>query len=138
MASPTILITGATGGLGSSVLRTLLEKKLAPASSIIASSRSESSRDQFTALGVQFRTIDFDDSKSLDITFAGVDRLFFVSTNTYDVQKRVRQHKNVIDSAQRVGVGHVYYSSLAFGGHGSDSRIDVQQAHLITESMLAE
>lgn len=138
MASPTILITGATGGLGASVLSTLLEKKLAPASSIIASSRHESSRDHFTALGVQFRVVDFDDSKGLEIAFAGVDRLFFVSTNTYDVQKRVRQHKDVIDSAQRAGVGHVYYSSLAFGGHRSDSKIDVQQAHLITENMLAE
>ena len=32
----------------------------------------------------------------------------------------------------------VYYTSLAWGGHSSDSEIDVQAAHYVCEAMLKE
>ncbi len=47
-------------------------------------------------------------------------------------------HKNAIDAAVRQGVGHIFYTSLAFGGDlRSSSLAFVMQAHLSTEVYLA-
>ena len=48
---------------------------------------------------------------------------------------RVRNHINAIDAAKRVGITHIYYTSLAFA---SDSVAAVMQAHLDTEKYLKE
>ncbi|OJJ50788.1 hypothetical protein ASPZODRAFT_126729 [Penicilliopsis zonata CBS 506.65] len=128
------LITGATGGLGSRVLDYLVAN--VPSSEYAAASSRESSRQQFEDRGIAFRLVEYDDPKSLDAAFVGVENLFFVSTNTFDVEKRTRQHRNFIDAAKKAGVKHVWYTSLAFGGFKSDSTVDVQKAHLETEKML--
>ena len=69
-----------------------------------------------------------------------------------------RQHQNVVDAAKLAGVKHVcicifpyiyhceasffelsyqvWYTSLAFGGLESNSKVSVQQAHYMTEEML--
>ncbi|KAI9699627.1 MAG: hypothetical protein M1836_002661 [Candelina mexicana] len=132
------LITGATGGLGSAIITTLLQH--VPAASVAASSSNPAAAEilQHKFPGTQFRLVDYDDISSLEAAFAGVEKLFFVSSNTFDTEKRNGQHSNVIKAAKRAGVGHTYYSSLAFGGLKSDSQIDVQQAHLTTESSLAD
>ncbi len=108
MAAPIqFLITGATGGLGSAIITTLLEH--VPAASIAASSSNpaaaESLQQKFP--GTQFRLVNYDDVSSLDEAFKGVEKLFFVSSNTFDIQKRNGQHSRVIDAAKRAGVGHV-------------------------------
>ncbi|CRG91168.1 Quinone oxidoreductase 2 [Talaromyces islandicus] len=130
------LITGATGGLGSQVLAHLAAT--VPPSSLAAASSTESNRAQFEARGIAFRVTNFDDPASLEAAFDGVENLFFVSTNTFDNERRAKQHRNVIEAAKKVGVKHTWYTSLAFGGLRSDSKIDVQQAHLETEKMLKE
>jgi uncharacterized protein YbjT (DUF2867 family) len=131
------LVTGATGGLGSQVLAHLQAAGLA-ASEYAAASSSEKNRAQFEERGVAFRVANFNEPATLDAAFAGVENLLFVSTNVWDTESRTRQHRNVVDAASRADVKHVWYTSLAFGGLGSDSKIDVQQAHLETEEMLKE
>ncbi|KAJ6145009.1 hypothetical protein N7470_008904 [Penicillium chermesinum] len=128
------LITGATGGLGASVLSYL--KANVPASEYAAASSSEANRKRFEDQGIAFRVVNYDDPESLEAAFQDVENLFFVSTNTFDVQKREKQHQSVVDAAKRQKVRHVWYTSLAFGGFRSDSKADVQQAHLLTEEML--
>ncbi|KAI9802300.1 MAG: hypothetical protein M1833_001806 [Piccolia ochrophora] len=81
---------------------------------------------------------DYNDPNSLEKAFSGVERLFFVSSSTFNNEQRIRQHANVIAAAKKVGVGQVYYSSLAFGGYESNSKVDVRQAHLKTEQLLQE
>jgi uncharacterized protein YbjT (DUF2867 family) len=130
------LITGATGGLGGIILSHLLAKL--PSSGVIASSSRPGAESQFTSKGILFRHADYDSPETLLKAFRGVDKLFFVSSNTYDNEKRTIQHRNVVEAAKAAGVGHVYYSSLAYGGYGSDSKIAVQAAHLDTEELLRD
>lgn len=105
--SPIYLITGATGGLGSGVLHHLVTTNNAPRSDIIASSSRKEAAAQFEQIGVPFRHVDYNDLESLHAAFAGVDKLFFVSSNTYDNEARSKQHQNVIKAARETGVGHV-------------------------------
>jgi uncharacterized protein YbjT (DUF2867 family) len=118
------LILGASGGLGGSILATLLS--LVRKSSIIATSSRASAGREFNDKDLEFRQVDFNSRPQLTAAFAGVDRLFFVSAPTFDVGRRVAQHRNVIEAAREAGVGHVFYSSLAFGGYGDDSAVNVQ------------
>lgn len=107
------LITGATGGLGSQVLAHLAAS--VPHSSLAAASSKESNRAQFEAQGIAFRVTNFDDPASLEAAFEGVENLFFVSTNTFDNERRTRQHWNVVEAAKKTGVKHVcFYLSLFF------------------------
>ncbi|GLB07360.1 hypothetical protein AtubIFM57258_002691 [Aspergillus tubingensis] len=139
----TYLLTGSTGGLGSLILD-YFTTHFPPAQetthgvSYAASSSNPSNSDRFTSKNIPFRTVNYDDPSTLDIAFKDVENLFFVSTNTFDVEKRRRQHLNVVEAAKRNGVKHVWYTSLAFGGLGSDSKAAVQQAHYMTEDMLRE
>lgn len=48
-------------------------------------------------------------------------------------QGRERHHRTAIDAAIEAGVGHIYYTSLAFG---SASKAGVMRAHLRTEAYL--
>ncbi|QSS54766.1 NmrA-like family protein [Histoplasma capsulatum var. duboisii H88] len=137
MASAKFLITGSTSGLGASVLATLYKSVGDPAEIIATSSRAEAAAKlQQDYPGTQFRVVDYDNEPALEKAFEGVDRLFFVSTPVVDTNRRAKQHSNVIEAAKKAGVGHVYYSSLSFGGYGSHSKAVVQTAHLITEEQL--
>ena len=134
--APQYLITGVTGGLGHSLCNTLLD--ILEPSSIAVSSSSESRAAEFITRGVEFRQADYNEPASLAKAFTGIKKLFFVSANEFNTEKRMVMHKNVVDAAKKVGVGHVYYSSLAFGGLNETSIIDLQQAHLETEKLLKE
>ncbi|EEH35035.2 hypothetical protein PAAG_06082 [Paracoccidioides lutzii Pb01] len=137
MTTANYLVTGSTSGLGASVLATLYKSVNNPAQIIASSSRAEAADElQKDYPGTQFRITNYDDLSGLENAFKGVERLFFVSTPTVDVTRRAQQHSNVIEAAKKATVGHVYYSSLAFGGYRSDSKAIVQAAHLITEEQL--
>lgn len=99
------LITGATGGLGSQVL-SYLSKHLPPHEYAAASS-NEASRSRFEEAGIAFRVANFDDPATLDAAFADVENLYFVSTNTFDNERRKVQHRNVVEAAKKAGVKHV-------------------------------
>jgi NAD(P)H dehydrogenase (quinone) len=103
------LITGATGGLGASIIGTLLT--IVPASDIAISSSSPSNAESLLAKfpGTQFRVADYDKPETLDAAFAGVEKLFFVSGN--DFMKIVSQHGNVVEAAKKARIGHVSSSS---------------------------
>ncbi|PYI27944.1 NAD(P)-binding protein, partial [Aspergillus indologenus CBS 114.80] len=106
-----------------------------PATYAVASS-NPAKAPEFTAQGLAFRTVNYDDPRTLATAFAAVENLFFVSSNTFDNERRRRQHQDVVDAAKRAGVKHIWYTSLAFGGHTSTSQVAVQQAHYLTEEML--
>jgi uncharacterized protein YbjT (DUF2867 family) len=115
-----ILVTGATGKLGSAVVEQL--RKLVPSEQVIAAARTGS-----------VSRADYDDPKGLAQSFRGVERLLLVSASGIAREERFRLHRNAIDAALRCGVAHLYYTSLAFGDH---SVAEVMQAHLDTESYL--
>ena len=130
------LVTGATGGIGSGVISYFLEHL--STSSFAAASSNPSSVSQFTSRGISFRHADYNDLATLDSAFSGVQNVLFVSSNTFDNELRTRQHRNVVEAAKKAGVGHVWYTSLAFGGYSDESKAAVQLAHIATEKMLKE
>ncbi|KUM66783.1 hypothetical protein ACN42_g252 [Penicillium freii] len=130
------LITGATGGLGAGVLSYLAAN--VPASEYAAASSKEENRKQFEDRGIAFRVASYDNPETLETAFEDVENLFFVSTNTFDIEKRRKQHENFVNAAKKMNVKHIWYTSLAFGGYTSDSKAAVQQGHLMTEEMMKQ
>ncbi|PXW27495.1 SDR family oxidoreductase [Paraburkholderia caballeronis] len=103
-----ILVTGATGGLGSQVVEFLLDR--VPARDIVALARDPARLPSFAARGVEIRTGDYLDPASLERAFAGVDKLLLVSARAFT--DAFTQHANVVEAAKRVGVRHLHYVSL--------------------------
>ncbi|KAI9739636.1 MAG: hypothetical protein M1834_006354 [Cirrosporium novae-zelandiae] len=130
------LITGATGGLGASILHHL-SLQVAKADLVASSSRA-SAASQFEDVGIPFRQASYDNYTSLVNAFHDVEKLLFVSSPTMDNKQRERQHMNVIKAAKEAGVKHIYYTSLSFGGHASTSKVLLQLPHLQTEKWLWE
>ena len=135
MSTP-LLLTGTTGGLGAKILSDLLHKHNMPASSIIATSRSESNRSRFESQGLEFRVADYNSLETLATAFKDIDNLLFMSSSERDNVKRNIEHDNVITAAVKAKVKKIWYVSLAFGGFGDTSKIGFQQAHYETESQL--
>lgn len=140
-----LLLTGATGGLGSLTLHHLITTCHVDPQEIIVTTRhakdlksAPENVQSLITLGVQIRYADFSVPSSLRDAFKGATRLLLTSTPTMDDQLRLRQHFAAIDAAISVGVKHIYYTSLAFGGMSHVSVALVMRAHLLTESYLAE
>lgn len=105
-----VLVTGASGQLGSRVVELLLE---AGTEGIIAGTRNPEKLQHFAEQGVEVRTVDFDDPAGMKEAFTGVDRLLLISTDAVDgTDKRLGQHKAAVQAAQEAGVKHVVYTSL--------------------------
>ncbi len=132
--SETLLVTGATGKLGSLILDELLASgKVAPAD-IIATSRDTAKLAGYAAKGVQTRAADFDDAASLDAAFKGADRILIVSTDALDEPgKRLRQHLAAVAAAKKAGAKHILYTSMP---NPETSVIPFAPDHLGTENAI--
>lgn len=91
--------------------------------------------DEIKTSGVEVRQGDFTKPDTLDAAFAGADKLLLVSYPSIAYEIRVNSHRAAIDAAVRVGVKHIYYTSLMFAG---DSQAAVMGAHLATEAHLKQ
>jgi NAD(P)H dehydrogenase (quinone) len=104
-----ILVTGATGHLGSAVIQQLL-KKLS-ASQIAAFVRDENKAGDLIKQGVTIRVGTYDDTDSLDSAMQGVETVLLIAGT--DEENRVRQHQNVIDAARKAHIQRMAYTSRA-------------------------
>jgi NAD(P)H dehydrogenase (quinone) len=104
-----MLVTGATGKLGTKVVETLL--KTLPANQLAVSVRNPDKAEALRARGVEIRQGDFDHPETLDSAFAGVDRLLLISADG-DNETRIRQHANAVAAAERAGVKFIAYTSI--------------------------
>jgi NAD(P)H dehydrogenase (quinone) len=125
-----LLVTGASGHMGQRVVELLLEANV---KNIVAATRSPEKLTAFKERGVEIRYADFTDSASLDKAFAGVDRLLLISTDA--IGTRLEQHKAAIQAAEKAGVKHVVYTSLA---HADTSPVLFAPEHSGTEQALAD
>ncbi|KQS97954.1 MULTISPECIES: SDR family oxidoreductase [unclassified Rhizobium] len=132
--SETLLVTGATGKLGSLVLDELLASgKVAP-SDIIATSRDASKLAAYVAKGVQTRSASFDDAASIEAAFHGADRILIISTDALDEPgKRLRQHLTAVAAAEKAGAKHILYTSMP---NPETSVIPFAPDHLGTENAI--
>ncbi|MDN3014663.1 SDR family oxidoreductase [Paenibacillus sp. BSR1-1] len=125
-----MLITGATGKLGTKVVETLL--KTVPASQLAVSVRNPEKAAGLQARGVEVRQGDFDRPETLDAAFAGIDRLLLISADG-DNETRIRQHTDAVAAAERAGVKFIAYTSLA---NASETTMFLAPPHVATEEAI--
>jgi NAD(P)H dehydrogenase (quinone) len=125
-----MLVTGATGKLGTKVVETLL--KSVPASQLAVSVRNPEKAEGLQARGVEVRHGDFDRPETLNSAFAGIDRLLIISTDG-DNETRIRQHTNAVAAAQRAQVGFIAYTSAV---NASESKLFLALVHRVTEEAI--
>ncbi|PLS01885.1 SDR family oxidoreductase [Neobacillus cucumis] len=125
-----LLVTGATGKLGTKVVETLL--KTVPASQIAVSVRHPEKADGLRVKGVEVRHGDFDLPETLDHAFAGIDRLLIISADG-DNETRIRQHTEAVAAAERAQVKFIAYTSL---GNASESTMFLAPPHQAAEEAI--
>jgi NAD(P)H dehydrogenase (quinone) len=130
-----LLITGATGKLGSQVLELLVQKM--DANKLAAIARDPAKLEAYQAKGVKVIQADYDQPVSLEKAFEGIDTLYFVSAS--DIDKRMEQHERIVNAAKKAEIKHVVYTSFQRKDETPKSPIaPVAQVHLQTEQWLKE
>jgi NAD(P)H dehydrogenase (quinone) len=102
-----ILVTGATGQLGTAVVENLLEKT--SANQIAAFVRDESKASALKEKGVDIRVGNYDDTASLDKAMYGIEKVLLIAGT--DEENGLGQHQNVVDAAKKAGVQCIAYTS---------------------------
>jgi uncharacterized protein YbjT (DUF2867 family) len=113
---PKILITGATGQVGSKTIDYLRREKDIE---IVAAVRSPEKAVAFTDRGIATVVLDLDDEGTHLAALKGIDRLFVLTGYTVDM---LRQSKALLDNAKKAGVQHVVHL-------GACGRDDTTVAH---------
>jgi NAD(P)H dehydrogenase (quinone) len=131
-----ILVTGATGKLGKATIDSLLNNGI-DARDIAALVRDETKVTGFTSKEIQVKLGDYQDFDSLRSAFQGVDKLLLVSSSS-DIEYRFNQHKNVIDAARDVGVGHIVYTSFDMKNLRQSTMGEDVQYHVDTADYLKQ
>ncbi|MEU3294005.1 SDR family oxidoreductase [Streptomyces longwoodensis] len=126
------VITGATGQLGSRMVRRLLTR--VPADQVVACVRDPERAAGLLAEGVEVRRGDYTDPASLAEAFKGASQVLVVSVNdTGDAA--VAQHRAAIDAARAAGAERILYTSHQ--GAGADSLFAPMPDHAATERYLS-
>ena len=125
-----VLVTGATGKLGSKVVKALLN--LIPLEDMAVSVRNPEKAEELQVLGIEVRQADFDKSDTLDVAFSGIDRLLIISTDG-DNETRILQHNNAVTAAERAGVKFIAYTSVT---NATESDLFLAPVHQATEEAI--
>lgn len=127
-----IVVTGATGQLGSRIVDRLLER-VSP-DQIGVSVRNTNAVSQLVARGVRVRRGDYTDPDSLADAFADADQVLIVSASTTG-EEALRQHRAAIDAARDAGARRIVYTSHQAAS--PDSLFAPARDHAATEVYLA-
>ena len=130
-----ILVTGATGQLGSSLINKLLEK-VSPGE-ITALVRDENKAEALKNKGVQIVVGNYADYASLVKAFKGIDKLYFISSS--EMMNRIEQHENVVQAAVEAKVGHIFYTSVQRKSEdGSSPSAIITNDHVKTDEIIKQ
>jgi len=130
-----ILVTGATGQLGSAVIENLLEST--DAGNIHALVRNPEKAAAIEEKGVTVLIGDYNDYGSLVTSFKGIEVLYMISNN--DIPNRITQQDNVVRAAADAGVAHIVYTSFQRENETESSPIStVVKGHRFTEQQLSD
>jgi uncharacterized protein YbjT (DUF2867 family) len=124
-----ILVTGATGHVGSELVRLLAEQG-APARALV---HSPDKAAPIQHLGLETALGDFEQPDTLDVAMKGCDQLFLLAPPT---PRQPQQEQHVIDAARRAGVGHVVKQSVPWAG--ADAPVVFSRWHGQIEEDLAQ
>lgn len=128
-----IIITGATGRLGSQIVDRLLDR--VPAERVGVSVRDTDRAGDLAGRGVRVRRGDFTDPGSLADAFEGATQVLIVSTDQTG-ETAVAQHTTAIDAARDAGARRILYTSHQ--GTAEDSLFAPMPDHAATERYLSK
>jgi NAD(P)H dehydrogenase (quinone) len=135
-AQDKIIVSGASGQLGSLVIDELLARNVAPENLILVSRTPTTDHlNAYAARGASVRFGDFAQPESLDAAYRGGTRMLLISINGGSGD-RPELHRVAIDAAARAGVKHIAYTSYVNADRYTDSTIAGD--HLRTEKILQE
>lgn len=101
-----IAVTSASGKLGGAIVKQLIQE--IGKENVVAIARRPQRAQH---LGVEVRKGDYNEPDQLKAALAGVDKVLLVS-GMDEPQKRIQQHRNVIDAAKANGVQKIVYTSI--------------------------
>jgi NAD(P)H dehydrogenase (quinone) len=127
-----IVITGATGQLGSLIVGSLLER--VPADEVGVSVRDPGRAADLAERGVRVRRGDFSEPDSLADAFEGATQVLIVSANEIG-GTAVDAHTAAIDAARAAGAQRILYTSHQ--GASAESPFAPMRDHAATEEYLA-
>ncbi|MCD2441405.1 SDR family oxidoreductase [Agromyces sp. SYSU K20354] len=127
----TILVTAASGQLGSLVVEALLERGAAPAD-LVATARDTAKIEPLAARGIRTAVLDYDRPETIAAALDGVDTVLLISGS--EPGKRAAGHQNVIDAAKAAGVAKLVYTSVA---KASTADLALAPDHKATEEGIA-
>ncbi|HYH95611.1 SDR family oxidoreductase [Hyalangium sp.] len=122
-----IVVTGATGQIGSELVLQLAEK----GEKVHAVIRDPKKAMHLNHPNVMFVMGDFADPKSLDAAFRGAQKLFLLTNAD---PKQVELQHNAIEAAKRAGIQHVV--KLSALGASQDAPVSLGRWHYQTEEEL--
>jgi NAD(P)H dehydrogenase (quinone) len=128
-----ILVTGASGQLGTAVVQHLLKKTSANDIAVLV--RDERKAIDFKEKGVTIHVGDYDDVLSLEKAMQGIEKVLLIAgTNE---EKRLQQHQNVVDAAKKMGVSLIAYTSRCL--RDKDTLVNkLMLGHFQTEDYIKE
>jgi len=100
-----ITITGATGHLGTQIVKALT--KLVPAQALNLGVHTPSKAAAFAAQGMTVTAMDYHDQASLQPVLADSDVFIYVPSKSHDSYSRVSEFENVIAAAEASRVKHI-------------------------------
>jgi NAD(P)H dehydrogenase (quinone) len=126
-------ITGASGHLGSGILRYCLDR--VAAGELVAVTRQPAKMAAVAARGVEVREGDFD-KPGLEQAFRGIDRLLIIPGSDLMPDVRPRQHRAAVAAAVAAGVRHIVYVSSVGARPGPPDGI--LETHWATEQAVIQ
>ncbi len=101
-----LAVTSANGQLGSAIIKQLIND--IGAENVIGIARTPKKAKH---LGIEIRKGDYNSRSEFDIALKGIDAVLLVS-GMDEPQKRIQQHRNVIEAARHDGVQKIVYTSI--------------------------
>jgi NAD(P)H dehydrogenase (quinone) len=132
-----VLVTGATGGLGSKVINLLKDKTEVENLAVLVRDKKNELANQYINDGIEVRIGDYSNLESLVNAFIGIDVLYFVSGG--DDDQRSKLHKNVVDAAKDAGVKHILYTSGVRKDESATAPLaSLMDSHIQTENFILD
>tara|TARA_R110002072_G_scaffold2447_1_gene20262 strand:- start:3528 stop:4382 length:855 start_codon:yes stop_codon:yes gene_type:complete len=126
-----IAVTSASGKLGASIVKHLIKE--IGKENVIGIARTP---EKATHLGVEIRKGDYNNKSDFEIALQGVNAVLLVS-GMDEPQKRIEQHRNVIEAAKKNGVAKIVYTSI-IGAEENNAFSPIVQTNRQTEKDIRE
>jgi NAD(P)H dehydrogenase (quinone) len=100
--NPTVLVLGASGTIGSQLVKDLKDQPV----NIRITSRKQNEVKQLCSEGKDCKFLDLDDPQTFALALADVDRVFLLTGYTVGM---LTQSKTLVDAAKKAGVSHIVH-----------------------------